>query len=217
MEITWLGHSSLRLRTSGATLITDPYAASVGFAMGQHTADIVTISNDHPHHSHRAAMQGNPRFIVGPGEYEIADFYITGMGTRLGPEVTSDAEEGERRTNTVFTFQVEGLTLCHLGDLGGMPSSGQVRELNQADVLFVPAGGVCTLGAGRVAELVNMIEPRIVVPLHYRTDGLAVELDGLDEFTAVLGVAGSEPQAKLTVTSTSLPRDLGLVVLQRRA
>ncbi|MCH8206739.1 MAG: MBL fold metallo-hydrolase [Chloroflexi bacterium] len=209
MEITWLGHSSLKLLTQGATLITDPYADSVGFAMGRHWADIVTISNDHPHHSHRAAMEGTPRFIVGPGEYEIADFYITGMGTRLS------AEEGERRTNTVFTFQVEGLTLCHLGDLGGMPSPGQVRQLNQADVLFVPAGGACTIGAGRLAELVNMIEPRIVVPLHYRTDGIAVELGSLDEFLAELGVAESEPQAKLTVTSTSLPRDLGLVVLKR--
>ena len=92
-----------------------------------------------------------------------------------------------------------------------------MRELNQTDVLFVPAGGVCTLGAGRVAELVNMIEPRIVVPLHYRIDGVAGELDGLEELLAELGIAEVESQAKLTVTATSLPRDLGLVVLQRTA
>ena len=211
MEITWLGHSSLKLRTQDATLITDPYARSVGFAMGRHRADIVTISNDHPHHSHRAALDGTPRFIAGPGEYEIADFYITGMGTRL------NSEEGERGINTVFTFQAEGLILCHLGDLGEMPSPRQVRELNQTDVLFVPAGGACTIAAGKVAELVNMIEPRIVVPLHYRTDGVAVELDSLDEFLAELGVSEFDPQAKLTVSSTSLPRDLQLAVLQRAA
>ena len=211
MEITWLGHSSLRLRTGEATLVTDPYADSVGFTMGRHKADIVTISNDHPHHSYRAALEGDPRFIAAPGEYEIADFYIIGMGTRLS------FQEDERRTNTVFTFQTEGLTLCHLGDLGGMPSAGQVRELNQTDVLFVPAGGVCTIGANRVADLVNMIEPRIVVPLHYRADGVAVELDGLEELLVELGITEVESQAKLTVTATSLPRDLGLIVLQRAA
>ncbi len=211
MEITWLGHSSIRLRTGGATLVTDPFAPSVGFAMRRHEANIVTISNDHPHHSHRDALDGEPKFVNAPGEYEIANFYITGIGTRLS------ADEKERRTNTVFTFQTEGLTLCHLGDLGGMPSPAQVRTLNQTEVLFVPAGGVCTIGANRVANLVNAIEPRIVVPVHYRTEGVDVELDGLEELLAELGVAEAEPRPRLSVTSRSLPRDVEVVVLARSA
>jgi L-ascorbate metabolism protein UlaG (beta-lactamase superfamily) len=211
MEITWLGHSSLMLRTGGATLVTDPFAPSVGFAMRRDEADIVTISNDHPHHSHRAALDGEPRFIDGPGEYEISNFYITGMGTRLS------ADASERRTNTIYTFQTEELTLCHLGDLGGMPTPAQVRTLNRTEVLFVPAGGVCTIGANRVARLVSAIEPRIVVPVHYRTDGVDVELDGLEELLAELGVPEVEPRPRLSVTSRSLPRDLEVVVLARSA
>ena len=209
MEITWLGHSSLMLRTGGATLITDPFAPSAGLATRRHEADIVTISNDYPHHSHRDALEGEPRFIDGPGEYEIANFYITGMGTRLS------ADASERRTNTVFTFQTEGLTLCHLGGLGGMPTPAQVRTLTQTEVLFVPAGGGGTIGANRVASLVSAIEPRIVVPVHYRTDGVDVELDGLEELLAELGVQEVEPRPRLSVTSRSLPRDLEVVVLSR--
>ena len=209
MEITWLGHSSLRLRTGGATLITDPFPPSVGFAMRRDEADIVTISNDHPHHSHRDGLDGEPRFIDGPGEYEIANFYITGMGTRLS------ADASERRTNTVFIFQTEGLTLCHLGRLGGMPTPAQVRALNQTEVLFVPAGGACTISPSRVASLVSAIEPRIVVPVLYQTDGVEVEPGGVEELLAELGVQEAEPRARLSVTSRSLPRDLEVIVLAR--
>ena len=210
MEIVWLGHSSLRLQSNAVTLITDPYADSLGFTMVPQRADIVTVSNDHPHHSYSDAVEGDPRVLRGPGEYEIANYYVTGMGTRLN----AGEHEGERKLNTVFTIRVEGLTLCHLGDLSQPLSPAQVEELNQTDILFVPAGGVCTISAAQAAELVNLIGPRIVIPLHYRTEHVAVELEPLDGILGELGISEVAPQAKLNVTSSNLPRELRVVVLQ---
>ena len=211
MEIVWLGHSSVRLRSGNATLITDPYADTVGFSMGNPRADIVTCSNDHPHHSNHEAVEGDPRVVDGPGEYEIGRFYLTGTGTPLG------SDEGARRVNTVFTILAEGLTLCHLGDLSQALTPRQVEELTRVDILFVPSGGVCTISVAAAAELVNLVGPRIVVPLHYRVDGLAVELDPLEGFISEMGVTDVAPVPRLNVTASNLPREQRVVVLQREA
>ena len=189
-------------------MVTDPYADSLGLTMVREEADIVTVSHDHPHHSFRDAVEGSPTVLEGPGEYEVANFYVRGMGTRRG------AEDGGRQINTVFTIQAEDLTLCHLGDLNQTLSPGQAEELNQTDVLFVPAGGTCTISPDRAAELVNLIRPRIVVPIHYRVEGLSVDLEPLDAFLGELGVSGIQAQPRLSVNATNLPRELLVVILQ---
>jgi L-ascorbate metabolism protein UlaG (beta-lactamase superfamily) len=211
MEIEWLGHSSVLLRSNDVSLITDPYPDSMGQSMGAPTADIVTVSNAHPHHSNSDAVEGAPRILRGPGEYEIGSFYISGMATRRSEH------EGERQVNTVFTMRAEGLTFCHMGDIEQMVSPAQVQELNQTDVLFVPAGGICTIGPDQAAELVGLLGARIVVPLHYRSEGTTVDLGLLEVFLAAMGVAEVEPQKALVVTETSLPREPRVVVLQRAA
>ena len=180
----------------------------LGLTMVREEADIVTVSHDHPHHSFRDAVEGSPTVLEGPGEYEVANFYVRGMGTRRG------AEDGGRQINTVFTIQAEDLTLCHLGDLNQTLSPGQAEELNQTDVLFVPAGGTCTISPDRAAELVNLIRPRIVVPIHYRVEGLSVDLEPLDAFLGELGVSGIQAQPRLSVNATNLPRELLVVILQ---
>ena len=210
MEITWLGHSALQIRGAQVTLITDPYADTLGISMGPREADVVTVSNPHPHHSNAAAIDGDPRVITGPGEYEVANFYITGFGTR-GRDF-----EGERRVNTVYTYRAEGLTLCHLGDLSANPTPSEVNELSQADVLFAPAGGVCTLDASRIAQLVRTIEPRILVPVHYRYDDVDTELDPLEKLLNEFGITELSPQPRLNVTATNLPAELRVTALQIR-
>ncbi len=210
MEITWLGHSALQIKGTQVTLITDPYADTLGLSMGQREADVVTISNSHPHHSNADAIDGTPRVIDGPGEYEVANFYISGFGTR-GRDY-----EGVRQVNTVYTYRAEGLTLCHLGDLSANPTPSEVSELSQADVLFAPAGGVCTLDAARIAQLVRTIEPRILVPVHYRYDDVDLELDPLDKLLNEFGITELSPQPRLTVTATNLPGELRVTALQVR-
>ena len=209
MEISWLGHSCVRVRSSDVTLITDPYDESLGLSRGGQRADVVTISHLHPHHAHYEDIEGDPKVLQGPGDYEVAHFYINGMAT------DRNLSDGEPAINTIFTIKGEGLTLCHLGDLNMMPTPQQIQELSQTDILFVPAGGVCTIGAAEVAELVNLVDPRIVVPLHYRTEDVAVEVLPLDGFLQAMGVTEPTQEPKINVTATNLPRDLRLVVLKR--
>jgi L-ascorbate metabolism protein UlaG (beta-lactamase superfamily) len=212
MEIVWMGHSCIRIKSGETTLIADPYAESVGLSMGRARADIVTISNDHPHHAAYQSIEGSPRVLQGPGEYEIGSFYISGLGTPAGPDPIG---EGRRRVNTVYTIRAEGMTLCHLGDLAQELTPKHAQELSQADVLFVPAGGNCTIGATRLAALVTHAQPRVVVPIHYRIEGVKVELEPLETLLGEMGISEVSPQPRLTLTATNLPREMRVVVLQR--
>ncbi len=212
MEITWLGHCALRIQSAQA-VVADPYDDGVGYELPDVSADIVTMSNDHPHHANAAGVEGNPRLLRTPGEYEIGGFYISGMGT---PLTAPDAEQ--RRTNTVFTFRCEGVVVCHLGAITQTLTPRQLEDLNQTDVLVIPAGGGDTIPVGRAAQLINQISPRIVVPVRYRTPNLEVaasaQLEPLERLLGELGVAEAQPQPRLNVTSTNLPRDTTVAALR---
>ena len=203
MEIVWLGRSCLRLRSAGAALITDPYEGWTAPGAVQ-DADIVTLSGERPDLARPDLVGGRPRVLRGPGEYEIAGFYITGIGTRR-----PDPDGGRGEVNTIFRMRAEGLTLCHLGVLGEMPPQRLIQELDSTDVLFIPAGGARAIGAARAAELVNLVRPRIAVPLHAE-DGA----DQIDAFLGEMGVSEAAPQPRLDVTPSSLPRDMRVAVLR---
>ena len=133
MDITWLGHSCFLLHTGNGTLLTDPYAGSLGLPLGKPTAHAITISNSHPHHSSSDQVSGDPKVIRGPGEYEMHGFFIKGI--RAAPNTAQSLD------NTAYLFHIDGCTLCHLGDLAE-PLAKQAREqLRGIDILFVPAGG----------------------------------------------------------------------------
>jgi len=209
MHISWLGHSCLRIRSNEVTLITDPYDESLGLSMGRQSADIVTISHQHPHHSHYAGIEGNPRVLQSSGEYEIANFYIVGIGT------ARNDPGSEPETNTIYVIRCEGVTLCHLGDLYRVLTTRQIEEMGHIDVLFVPAGGVCTIDPARAAELVNLIGPKIVVPMHFQTEGVELGIQPLDAFLAHMGADERSRAPRLNVTDSNLPRDLRVVDLER--
>lgn len=224
MDITWLGHSSIRIRGTQVTIVTDPYDDSVGMQFPKTPADIVSISHDHPHHSYIEGVEGSPRILRGPGDYEIANFYITAMGTPRHPRRPDESDEdGEPNTelddkqiNTVYTFRGEDVSICHLGDLGRELTSRQSESLNQTDVVIAPVGGNCTLGPDKIAQLVNVIGPRIVIPVHYQINGINLELETVDKFLSEIGVSESEvsTQSRLSVTSSNLPREMSVVLLQ---
>ena len=210
MEIVWLGHASVILKGVDVSLITDPFPASLGIAMAQEKADIVTVSNSHPNHSNVEDVGGDPRVIDGPGEYEIGGYYISGTATAPrgdGP--------GSSTVNTIFTIRAEGVTVCHLGDLSQPLTPGQTQQLNDTDVLIVPVGGGCTIEPSAAADLVNAISPRIVIPIHYRTDGVSVDLQPVDAFLGQIGVSQVAPQSRLNVSAINLPKEQRVAVLQR--
>ncbi len=211
MEITWLGHSCFRIRGRGATIVTDPCPPSSGYAIGKPTADIVTISHPHENHSYVKGVAGSPVLIERPGEYEIRGAFVTGIGT-----YHDDKRGATHGSNVSFVVEIEDLRVCHLGDLGHTPTPGQVEEMSGVGVLLVPVGGGATIDGAVAAEVVNIIEPAIVIPMHYKTEASKDELSPLDRFLKEMGAKELEPQPKLTVTRGSLPQETQVVLLDYR-
>ena len=195
-----MGHSCFRIRGAHATAITDPYSPDLGYSLGKPTARIVTVSHQHPGHSYVQGIDGKPKLVTGPGEYEISGVLIIGMAT------FHDGEEGRRRgKNTAYLIEVDEVSVCHLGDLGHVLSTEQVEEVGNVDVLLLPVGGVSTINAPMAAEVVRQLEPKVVVPMHYRTEALARELEPVDRFLKEMGVKEVNYQPKLSLTKASLP------------
>ncbi len=211
MEITWLGHSCFRIRGREATIVTDPCPPSSGYAIGKPTANIVTVSHDHENHSYVKGVAGKPAILERPGEYEIHGAFMTGVGTY------HDTQKGAvYGPNVCFVIEMEDVRVCHLGDLGHTPTAAQVEEMSGAGVLLIPVGGLTTIDAATAAEVVNIIEPAIAVPMHYRTESAQSQLATLDRFLKEMGAKDLEPQPKLTVTSRSLPHETQVILLDHR-
>lgn len=224
MDISWLGNSAVRIRSGQTAVVSDPYHAGGGRAMPDTSADIVTISLDDPRHAYASGVSGSPRVLRGPGEYEIANFYIRGMGTPvtsyysegMAAEGTApDEPEGdsEGKVNTVYAMRAEGVRVCHAGAVVPMLTSRQLDELNNTEVLVVRASGDAA-EAKRVARLVNQIGPRIVAPVGWQTGGADGDTSALESLLGELGVTEAASQATLRVTPTSLPREMSVVALR---
>ncbi len=213
MEITWLGHSCFRLRGREAAIVTDPCAKSTGYSVGRLAADIVTVSHDHPGHNNVAAVTGSPRVVQGPGEFEIAGVLIMGIRTY------HDDEKGDRLgKNIAYVLELDDLRVCHLGDLGHVPTPEQVEALSGVDILLAPVGGNNTIDAAAAVETVSLLEPKLVLPMHYQTPAAKAQLDPLDRFLKEMGAASAleERQAKLSVTKSTLPHETKVLVLDYR-
>ena len=213
MEITWLGHSCFRLRSREAAVVTDPCAKSTGYSIGRPTANIVTVSHDHPGHNNVSAVAGSPHVIQWPGEFEIAGVLITGIRTY------HDQEEGQKLgKNTAYVLELDGVRVCHLGDLGHVPTPEQVEGLSGVDILLTPVGGGSTIGPAAAAEVISLLEPKLVIPMHFQTPAAKAKLEPLDRFLQEMSApaAFDERQPKLAATKTTLPQETKVQVLDYR-
>ena len=223
MEIYPLGHSSFKIKgktlpagRQGATVVTDPYDSTmVGLKFPKlESVDIVTISHDHRDHNVAENVPGTPFVIAGPGEYEIKGVTVIGV-----PTFHDDKNGVERGANTVYKMTIDGINICHLGDLGHKLSDDQLNQIGNVEVLLIPVGGAYTVDAKVAAEVVAQIEPLVVIPMHYkRSDNPDVtvgKLGPLSDFLGEMGVAGGvAPQPKLAVSKDRLPETTTVVVLE---
>lgn len=208
MDITWLGHSCFRIKGKEVTVITDPCHPSLGYSLSRLQANIVTLSHFHPGHSYTQAITGEYKVIKGPGEYELKETFITGIAT------WHDAVQGQKLgKNTVYLLEMDSITLCHLGDLGHLPDSELIEDMGDIDVLFLPVGGVSTIGGSTAAEIVRRLTPKVAIPMHYKTPALKKDLEPVDKFLKEAGVKEKVSQPKLSVSRSNLPTSTQVIVL----
>lgn len=210
MEITWFGHSCFRLTERGmASVVTDPYDHNaIGYQPLKLKADIVTVSHEAEGHSYLKGVRGGYRLIDSPGEYEIGGVFITSVQTN-----GRSKRSKQSINNMLCVLDYDGVTVAHLGDLQRVPSQTEIEALGNVDVALVPVGGGGSLNAAKAVEVVSLIEPGIVIPMHYSTPDCNLKLASVDKFLKEMGVGQMDPQSSLKISSGSLPSEMRVVLL----
>jgi L-ascorbate metabolism protein UlaG (beta-lactamase superfamily) len=214
MEITWYGHSCFKMTERGlATVVTDPYdSRQVGYEPLKLKADIVTISHNTPGHNFVSAIKGDTHVIDGPGEFEIGGVFITGIQSN-GHIKKTDSE----LRNTLYLIDFNGINVLHLGDLNRIPSQAEVEDFGPIHIALVPVGDGGGLNANKAVEIISLLEPSIVIPMHYATPATGntkLQLDPLTKFLKEIGISNPEVLPSLKVpNAAALPEETKVIIL----
>ena len=209
MEITWYGHSCFRLRGRGRSVVTDPYSLELGYTLPRFTATVVTVSHQHDYSNYVRVVRGRPHVIAGPGEYEVGGIFIIGVHTNR-----SSRKAKEQGRNTAYLIEFEDIAICHLGDLSSIPSQEQVEQFNDIDILMIPVGGRQVLSGTRAAEVVNLLETKIVIPMQYKVADLNAPLETTRRFLAQMAVKKPKALELLKISKAQLPEETQVVLLE---
>lgn len=208
MDITWYGHACFRLRGKEGIVVCDPLNGHSGFQTGKVTANIVTISHDDPFHAGIESVGGSPTIFDGPGEYEASNIPV--LGIRSYRDKQKGAVLGK---NTMFLITIEDVNIAHLGGLGHTPTTEQVEQMGNIDVLLVPVGGHVALDSATAVETISLLQPKIVIPMHYKVGAETEDLETADRFLKEMGVTTIEAVNRFTTSKSGLPDSTQVVVL----
>ena len=214
MKVKLLGHAAFLITSDeGVKIVTDPYTPGVyGLEYGsiKDEADIVTVSHDHEDHNHVSGVPGNPRVVRGAGKHEVDGIEFTGIACH------HDESGGkERGDNTIFCFTMNGIRLCHLGDLGHDLSNDQIASVGSVDVLMIPVGGAFTVDANAATKIIDHIKPQVAIPMHFknkRCPGFPVS--DLEPFISGKTNVKSAGSSETEFNKGQLPAATEIVVLQ---
>ncbi len=215
MLITYHGHSEFYLEgANGFALLTDPFDAHVGYPMGMYRADAVTVTHGHGDHNYTAKATGTPAIIDQAGEwYPALEVKITAI-----PSVHDDAGGTKRGSNLIMKIEMEGLTLVHLGDQGAPLTDDQIRAIGRPDLLMIPIGGFYTIDSPTAFAMVKALNPRVVIPMHYKTAvNAGWPISDEKEFLRLMGAEGLSSMPLLRVTKQDLSEQPALALMQTRA
>lgn len=208
MQIQWFGLSYFKIQTKDAVILVNPYSPKSGLKAPHFKADILLISQENEEYNFRAAGLGYPFTICSAGEYELKDVFIYAVPFR-----SENKKEPEKELTSQFLIEAEGMTLAFLAGLNSVPAEEQLERFDEVDVLFIPIGGKEVIGAEGASKVISEIEPRIVIPMHYKTPGLKLPLEGVNSFCREMGVKESETQDKLKISLKDLPQEETKVIL----
>ncbi len=252
MQIIWEGQSCFQIITSRGkeepvNIVIDPFSEEIGLKPPKLEADILLITHSRYERNSTKAISGNPFIIDNPGEYEIKEVIIQGILSwydvsltraiaKGGDEATASSTGKEHGQNTIYTIEVEGVRICHLGNLGQKElTSEQLEKIGNIDILMIPIGGIYTISAKEAMKIMAQIEPKIIIPMHYQiperqrrvemkrqlhrlpklNPPAGGKLDGLDKFLKMVGVKSIEPLNKLSIKKKDLSEEeVKIVVLK---
>lgn len=182
-SIKWSGHSCFTITNQkGTKVVTDPFGDGIGYKVPELYAQIVTVSHDHFDHNNLATVKSNFTAIRERGKFNINGIKI--KGTKTYHDTENGALRGE---NTVYTYDIDGVSVCHLGDLGHQLSKEQINSIGKVDVLMIPVGGLYTIDGAEAAKVVSQLNPKVVIPMHYKTDALSADfgdVSKVEDFTS---------------------------------
>ena len=210
MKIKYLGHATFIITSdTGIKIITDPYETGGEFSYGeiQESADIVLVSHDHFDHSNVSAVRGNPEVVRGTRKIKGIEF--KGIAT-----YHDDAGGRLRGKNTIFCFEVDGIKVCHLGDLGHQLNAQQAAELGTVDILLIPVGGFYTIDATAAGQVCDKLTPKVIIPMHYKTDKCGLPIASVDEFLRGKKEVSRLDASQAEFKQAELPATTQIIVLK---
>lgn len=216
MTINWHGQSFFEVRSrerggSEIKIAIDPFDETLGVRVPKAAAEILLISHSHSDHSNKKAITGTPFLIEEPGEYEIKEVFIKGI-----PAFHDNSGGKEKGVVTIYKIEAEAIKVCHLSDLGQKElTAEQLEEIGEVDILMIPVGGIYTIGPKEAATIISQIEPKIVIPMHYKIPKLKFNFEKVEKFLKVMGQEEIPPQKNLKIKAKDLPKEeMKIVVLQ---
>jgi L-ascorbate metabolism protein UlaG (beta-lactamase superfamily) len=210
MKIKYLAHAAFLITSdAGVRIVTDPYATSPGLKHGaiQETADIVTVSHEHTDHNNVSAVRGNPEVVRAGAE-------VKGIKIKAIPAAHDDKGGSQRGRNTIFCFDIDGINVCHAGDLGHALTDEQVKAIGRVDVLMIPVGGFFTIDAKTATKVAEQLKPKVIIPMHFKTEKLDFPISGVDEF--IKGKSNVvQASSEIELKAGALPAAMQIIVLKQ--
>jgi L-ascorbate metabolism protein UlaG (beta-lactamase superfamily) len=211
MKIKYLAHASFLITSgSGTRIITDPYEVSGGVKHGAITeaADIVTVSHEHGDHNNAAAVKGNPTVVRESTE-------VKGIKIRTVSTAHDETGGSQRGKNNIYCFQVDGVDVCHAGDLGHELTAAQVKEIGKVDVLMLPVGGFFTIDAKTATKVCDQLKPKVIIPMHFKTEKLDFPIKGVDDFLKGKNNVTRSGESEIEFKADNLPAGTQIIVLKQ--
>jgi L-ascorbate metabolism protein UlaG (beta-lactamase superfamily) len=215
MKIKWYGHSAFMVTSDqGVKIITDPYESGayggqLSYGKIKDQADIVLTSHDHADHNDTKSLPGSPEIVKGSGSKTVKGISIKGISTYHDPSKGS-----ERGANTIFTFTVDGIKICHLGDLGHILSEKELAEIGSVDILFIPVGGYFTIDAKEATRAAEQIKPKVLIPMHFKTEKCGFPITPVEDFLKGKSNAKRPKASEVAFEKKTLPQQMEILVLE---
>jgi len=214
MNINWHGQSCFQIfsaqgKDNHVSIVIDPFDESTGLKLPKLQADIVLVTHEHSDHNNVKAVSGEPFIIKGPGEYDIKKVFIQGISG-----YHDNVQGTQRGSITIYTIETEEMRLCHLSDLGQKElTSSQLDKIGDIDILMIPIGGIYTIDAAEAVKVMAQIEPRVIIPMHYKIPKLKIKLDDIDKFLKNLGIKKPESLPKLSIKKKDISAEEAKIII----